>query len=148
MYTPGPIIFKLTGLTNPPTTASRAFTVTTYNVDGNMYPIDRSNNLFQLAFTPGQISINAIRANLLEINLKEGTWQIQFTAQHNIEPGYLIRLKFPVELGVQQLAKCTVTAISPAISPFYACKGDGAFNQIVITNLYASTIKGGTMVSF
>lgn len=113
-----------------------------------MYPIDRSNNLFQLSFTPGQITINLIRANNQEINLKNGTWFIQFTAQHNIEPGYLIRLKFPVELGVQQLAKCTVSGQSPAINQFYSCKGDGAFNQIIINNLFSSTVKGGTLVSF
>jgi hypothetical protein len=80
VYTPGPIIFTLIGLTNPPTTAERAFTVTTYNVDDNLFPIDRSNTLFQLSYIPGTITIDKISVNKAEINLKNGTYPITMTA--------------------------------------------------------------------
>lgn len=127
---PGPIIFSITGLTNPATTVAKAFTVSTYNIDGSLFPIDTANDLFSLNFVAGSMIINSITVKDSEINGKTGSWAISMTAEHAIEPNYLLRLKFPIELGVQQLAKCTITAISPAINSAYLCKGDGANNQI------------------
>lgn len=89
---PGPVIFSMLGLTNPPTTAPKSFTVSSYNVEGNLYPIDRSDNLFTLTYTTGVITVYSITCNNPEINSKTGTWTINMTAQHDIEPTYLLRI--------------------------------------------------------
>lgn len=88
----------ITGLTNPPTTATKNFTVTSYNVEGNLYPIDRSDNLFELSYTTGTLTVNSITCNSPEINSKTGTWTVNMVAQHEIEPTYLLRMQFPLEL--------------------------------------------------
>lgn len=56
-YNPGPIIFTLSGMTNPSTTKMQTFTMTTYNMDGNIYKIDEATSLFTLTFTTGVITI-------------------------------------------------------------------------------------------
>lgn len=76
----------------------KTFTVTTYNLAGNLYPIDKSSKFFSLSYTTGIITVNSITCNDPEINLSTGTWTINMTTQHAIKSTYLIRMEFPAEL--------------------------------------------------
>jgi len=60
LYAPGPFIFDLKGMTNPPTTETQPLTMTTYNTDGTIYKIDESTNVFSLSFTTGLITVTSI----------------------------------------------------------------------------------------
>ena len=129
VYVPGPVVFSLVGLTNPITADRNFLGVSTYSVADVAYLIDQSKGLFNLTFTTGLITIHEITPLTTEINAKTGNWKISLQAQHEIAPTYRLRLIFPSELQVQQVAGCNVIGYDGTnIDSGYACNADGAFN--------------------
>ena len=80
-----------------------------------------------------------------EIYSTIGSYQFKWSAEHDVTPEYLLRITMPSGVTVQQKTGCSVIGF---IYTGYKCNSDGANNQIVITNLVASTVTAGTVFIF